>query len=105
MPPSAQDGFLKQELEANGLGDLDGVPASTFFAQFLEMTVQGYFSDPVYGGNKDMVAWKAIGFPGAYDAYRDTVGRHGEVFAMGPFSLGDHGTIPATSMDSMEKQR
>ena len=24
----------------------------------------GFFSDPVYGGNRDKIAWKMIGFPG-----------------------------------------
>ncbi len=28
-------------------------------------TQQGFFADPIYGGNRDMVAWKMIGFPGA----------------------------------------
>ncbi len=30
----------------------------------LQNTKEGYFSDPIYGGNKDMGAWKMIGFPG-----------------------------------------
>ena len=28
-------------------------------------TVEGFFSNPVYGGNRDMMAWRKIGFPGA----------------------------------------
>jgi hypothetical protein len=34
-------------------------------------------SDPTEGGNKDMAAWKMIGFPGAYAACVDEVERHG----------------------------
>lgn len=105
MSPDAQDRFLREQLEGGAAGDLDGVPAKTFFEQFLAMTVEGYFSDPVYGGNKDMVAWKAIGFPGAYDSYRETVAMHGQTFSIGPYSLADHDTLPEADMKAMEGQR
>jgi gluconate 2-dehydrogenase gamma chain len=34
-----------------------------------EHTVEGYFCDPVYGGNRDAVGWKLVGFPGAHWGY------------------------------------
>lgn len=105
MSPEAQDSFIAEQLEGGGLGDLDGVPAKEFFAHLLDYTVQGYFCDPAYGGNKDMVAWKAIGFPGAYDAYANTVGQHGQPFTLGPFSLLDHDVMPMADMESMEQQK
>ena len=40
--------------------------------------LEGYFSDPLYGGNKDMAAWKMIGFPGAHYDYKEWATRHGE---------------------------
>ena len=27
-------------------------------------TDEGYFADPLYGGNRDKVGWKLLGFPG-----------------------------------------
>ncbi len=45
---------------------------------FLQNVLEGYFSDPIYGGNKDMAAWKMIGFPGARYDYLEWVTRHGE---------------------------
>lgn len=52
--------------------------AKAFFRQLHAITVQGFFSDPMYGGNRDKVAWKMIGFPGLpalysnlIDEYRD----------------------------------
>src|SRR4051794_35285796 len=45
--------------------DLGGVPSNIFFESLLEVTIEGFFSDPAYGGNRDMAAWKMIGFPGA----------------------------------------
>jgi gluconate 2-dehydrogenase gamma chain len=36
----------------------------SFFELLVTHTSQGYFSDPIYGGNKDRVGWKAIGWHG-----------------------------------------
>lgn len=43
-----------------------------FFDALCLHTVQGFYSDPVYGGNKDQVGWKTIGFPGPA-SLRDTM--------------------------------
>ena len=50
----------------------------------------GFFADPVHGGNRDMVGWKLIGFPGAHISYRDQILDYGQPFD-GPFiSLGQY---------------
>jgi gluconate 2-dehydrogenase gamma chain len=72
-----QDKVL-QGLESGAITLGDGVDSKTFFAMFLQNTKEGYFSDPIYGGNKDMGAWKMIGFPGAHYDYKEWVTRHGE---------------------------
>ncbi|WP_433087419.1 gluconate 2-dehydrogenase subunit 3 family protein [Dactylosporangium sp. CA-052675] len=36
----------------------------TFFPALCLHTKQGFYCDPVYGGNKDQIGWKVIGFPG-----------------------------------------
>jgi gluconate 2-dehydrogenase gamma chain len=72
-----QDAVLKG-LES-GQTKLDGgVESKTFFSMLLQNTKEGYFSDPLYGGNRDMGAWKMIGFPGAHYNYKEWVRRHGE---------------------------
>jgi gluconate 2-dehydrogenase gamma chain len=88
-----QDAYLKA-LEGGGK-DLGGVPSNIFFQSLLEMTIEGFFSDPAYGGNKDMAAWKQIGFPGAYANYYDLVDKHGIEFRRPPMSLAQDasGTI------------
>jgi gluconate 2-dehydrogenase gamma chain len=53
------------------------------------MTVEGFFSDPVYGGNRDLVAWRMIGFPGAYADYFEAVDRRGVKFEREPMSLAE----------------
>ena len=40
-----------------------------FFGIVREHTVQGYFGDPAYGGNRDTIGWKLVGFPGAQWGY------------------------------------
>jgi gluconate 2-dehydrogenase gamma chain len=72
-----QDTTLKG-LESGDIKLEGGVDSKSFFAMLLQNTKEGYFSDPIYGGNKDMGAWKMIGFPGAHYNYKDWVTRHGE---------------------------
>jgi gluconate 2-dehydrogenase gamma chain len=86
---AAQDAYLRDLQESDR--DLNGVPAKVFFESLWGMTVEGFFSDPVYGGNKDMVSWKMIGFPGAYATYYHLVDQHGIAFERPPMSMGQEG--------------
>ena len=52
---------------------LDGVPAQEFFNLLLNTAMQGFFADPLYGGNRDKVAWKMIGFPGVIAIYAEHI--------------------------------
>nr|WP_272901273.1 hypothetical protein [Herbaspirillum frisingense] len=49
---------------------------------------EGYFCDPVDGGNKGMAAWKMIGFPGARADYYDWVDQYGRTYPLPPVSRG-----------------
>jgi gluconate 2-dehydrogenase gamma chain len=93
MRADQQDAYLGQ-LEAGGK-NLSGVPSDVFFAHLWEATVEGFFADPVYGGNRDMVAWRMIGFPGAYASYYDVVDQHGIKIDRPPMSLAEdaHGHV------------
>jgi gluconate 2-dehydrogenase gamma chain len=42
---------------------------AAFFAMVWAHTIEGLLCDPAYGGNKDAVGWKLIGFPGAQYGY------------------------------------
>ncbi len=66
------------------LGELD---AKTFFEQLVKDVQEGFFADPIYGGNRDMCAWRMIGFPGARYDYRDWVSRHNEPYPLPPVSI------------------
>ncbi|KQY98070.1 gluconate 2-dehydrogenase [Pseudolabrys sp. Root1462] len=80
-----QDDFLKT-LEA-GKVDLGAIDGKTLFDLFLQNTMEGFFADPVYGGNRDMVSWKMIGFPGARYDYRDHITKHNQRYPLGPVSI------------------
>jgi len=67
--------------------ELDGVDGKVFFGQIVKDVQTGFFADPIYGGNRDMVAWKMIGYPGARYNYLDWVSRHNEKFPLPPVSL------------------
>jgi gluconate 2-dehydrogenase gamma chain len=87
MNAEQQDAYL-HGLEA-GEKELGGVPSDVFFAHLWQCTVEGFFSDPVYGGNRNMVAWRMIGFPGAYASYYDLVDQHGIKIDHPPMSLAE----------------
>ncbi|CAM3529323.1 Gluconate 2-dehydrogenase [Bordetella sputigena] len=101
--PEEQDAFLRDLQQSKR--DLNGVPANVFFESLWGMTVEGFLSDPVYGGNKDMVSWKMIGFPGAHAAYYHLVDQHGIAYNRAPLSLAEdsrgvihiHPEVPATA--------
>lgn len=74
----------------HGTVKLGSINSQTFFEDLLRDTQYGFFADPVYGGNKDMAAWKMIGFPGARYDYRDWVERHNERFPLPPVGISNH---------------
>jgi gluconate 2-dehydrogenase gamma chain len=86
LSPDQQDTVLKG-LES-GNAHLDGINSRKFFALVLKDTREGFFTDPVYGGNRDMVSWRMIGFPGARYDYSDWVLRHNERYPLPPVSIG-----------------
>ncbi|WP_066741610.1 gluconate 2-dehydrogenase subunit 3 family protein [Cupriavidus sp. D384] len=90
LAAAQQDAFLTA-LQKNGvdfaaLGEAS-LKASQFFSQLLGDTKNGYLADPKYGGNKDMKAWVAIGFPGARGQYVEWVDQHNVKYPLGPVSL------------------
>lgn len=60
------------ELET-GKVELPTVPTRMFFGLLYDLTMQGYFSDPVHGGNKGKASWKMVGFPGVGVMYADKI--------------------------------
>tara|TARA_R110002049_G_scaffold196523_7_gene365646 strand:+ start:4312 stop:4962 length:651 start_codon:yes stop_codon:yes gene_type:complete len=49
---------------------LHGIEDGEFFGLLRVMTIFGFFAMSKYGGNKDMVAWKLIGFDGHHGPWQ-----------------------------------
>lgn len=64
-----------------------GFSTKEFFELMLQNTMEGFFADPLYGGNKGMASWKMIGFPGARYDYRDFIDKHNQPYPRGPVSI------------------
>ena len=85
LAPNEQDEVL-HGLEG-GTVHLPGLEAKHFFITLVKDIQDGFFADPIYGGNRDMVAWRMIGYPGARYNYLDWVNRHNERFPLPPVSI------------------
>jgi gluconate 2-dehydrogenase gamma chain len=76
LNPAEQDARLKQ------------IENSEFFSLLRTHTIEGMFSDPMHGGNANLIGWQLIGFPGPRMNYFDDVDRHyGVAFRPKPESL------------------
>jgi gluconate 2-dehydrogenase gamma chain len=62
LGPERQDALL-HDLEQNVAKGFSP-SASAFFELVLGHTLEGTFSDPYYGGNRDFIGWELIGYPG-----------------------------------------
>jgi gluconate 2-dehydrogenase gamma chain len=80
-----QDAYL-EDLEAGKI-TLATINGQLLFAQLLGNVKEGFLADPIYGGNKDMVGWKMIGFPGSRYDFRDYLDRIGQPLDIQPVSL------------------
>ncbi len=85
LPAEQQDRFLAG-LE-KGEVQLDGISSVGLFELLLTDTKQGFLTDPVYGGNRDMAGWRMVGFPGARYDYSDWVLRHNERYPLPPVGI------------------
>jgi gluconate 2-dehydrogenase gamma chain len=76
-------------VEAGG-AEFAQVPARIFFSILLQNTMEGYFADPMYGGNRNSAVWKMIGFPGAIGMYGDVIEKYrNKQYDVVPKSLQD----------------
>ncbi|WP_249038793.1 gluconate 2-dehydrogenase subunit 3 family protein [Haloterrigena salifodinae] len=92
---NAVEEYVRSESDADSFTDLNGdrqdavvaaleedavdtfddtdIDAGGFFLLLRQNTLEGMFSDPMYGGNREMIGWRLKGFPGtpgALGSYR-----------------------------------
>ena len=85
LSPEDRDKILSG-LETGDIA-LENFDGKMLFLTVHGNTMEGFFADPIYGGNRDMVSWKMIGFPGARYDYRDFVELHNQKLDFTPLSI------------------
>jgi gluconate 2-dehydrogenase gamma chain len=68
----------------------DGLPVRAFWSTLYQTVVEGIYSDPIYGGNRNKAGWAIIGFPGVIAVHRDHVEKYrGKPFPTKPLGIAD----------------
>jgi gluconate 2-dehydrogenase gamma chain len=87
LQPDRQDEILKA-LEKDQV-ELPSLSSKLFFDLLWRNTEEGFFADPLYGGNRGKVGWKLVGFPGVPSgAYREHLDNP-ELYHAEPVSILD----------------
>jgi gluconate 2-dehydrogenase gamma chain len=68
----------------------EGFSSRMFFDALLQITMEGFFADPIYGGNRDKASWKMVGYPGLPAAYKEDIRKYfGKKYDKPPRSIAD----------------
>jgi gluconate 2-dehydrogenase gamma chain len=57
------------------------------FGAVYANAMEGFFADPIYGGNRDMAGWKLIGFPGVRYDFRDVMAKPNQSYTLPPVAM------------------
>ena len=71
LGPKERESVLK-ELES-GKAALSEIEAKQFFAALLKIVMEGFFADPIYGGNRNKAGWRMVGYPGLPAVYTNLI--------------------------------
>jgi len=67
-----------------------GLPVRPFWATVYQTVIEGMYSDPIYGGNRNKAGWAIIGFPGVIAVHREHIEKYrGKPFPNKPVSISD----------------
>ena len=68
----------------------NGLPARVFWTTLYQTVLEGIYSDPIYGGNRNKAGWAIIGFPGAIAVHRENVEKYRDKkFPNDPVGIAD----------------
>ena len=77
-------------LQAGKVTFENGPPARVFFTTVYQSVMEGMFSDPMYGGNRNKAGWKLIGFPGVIAVHHQNVEKfRDKQFPADPVGIAD----------------
>jgi gluconate 2-dehydrogenase gamma chain len=88
LTPDKRAEALKQMQE--GKAEFANFSSRAFFARLLTLTMEGFFGDPIYGGNRNKVSWKMLGFPGLPATYANVIDEYRDKrYVAEPQSIAD----------------
>jgi gluconate 2-dehydrogenase gamma chain len=88
LPESDRQSALKAMEQ--GKAEFSGMSSHMLFEALLQINMEGYFADPIYGGNREMAAWKMVGYPGLPATYREDIKKYfGKKYDKPPQSIAD----------------
>jgi gluconate 2-dehydrogenase gamma chain len=87
---TAADRVTALKAMESGSAEFAGFSSRMFFNALLEISMEGFFADPIYGGNRDMAGWKMVGYPGLPATYREDIKTYfGKKYDKPPRSIAD----------------
>ena len=88
LTPAERDAALKT-MEA-GKAEFPDFSAKLFFEALYQSAMEGFFADPIYGGNRNKVSWRMVGYPGLPATYANKALEYrGKKVAIEPQSIAD----------------
>ena len=88
--PEAQRQELLVALSTGKITFDSGLPSNVFWGVLYQNVMEGMFSDPIYGGNRNKAGWTLIGFPGAIAVHRENVEKYKDKkFPSKPVGIAD----------------
>ena len=73
-----------------GKAEFKNFEAKEFFEAVIAIVMEGFFADPIHGGNRGMAGWKMVGYPGLPADYRTTIeGNRGKRHDLTPRGIAD----------------
>jgi gluconate 2-dehydrogenase gamma chain len=74
----------------SGKAAFEDFDSRAFFQRLLAITMEGFFSDPIYGGNRGKASWRMLGFPGLPATYADKLEQYrNKRYVAEPQSIAD----------------
>ncbi len=87
LEPEQQDEVL--QMFESGEVQFSGVDSADFFSLLRQTTIEGVYADPVYGGNRNMEAWKMKEYPGPRMSFLNEIEEE-DFIVMKPESLRNY---------------
>jgi gluconate 2-dehydrogenase gamma chain len=73
-----------------GKAEFADVSSRAFFARLMALTMEGFFGDPIYGGNRNKASWRMLGYPGLPATYANLIDEYRDKrYVAEPQSIAD----------------